>query len=152
MKYLLPIIFACHSLYCSAQTVSDIQYQYTPKGELKTITENGITLRNYYDASGNRITTSQVAVEEIESDYSNLVKCYPNPTQAWVTVEVAVENDELIRLGVYSQAGQLLQSVHTTFSPSAPSSQIDFSGYAPGIYHIRVESASFRKSVKVIRF
>jgi hypothetical protein len=152
MRYFLLLIIFGSALISNAQSIIDIQYQYTPKGELKFITENGITLNNYYDASGNRITTSQVSVEEIANKNLSLVKCYPNPTQAWVTVEMKIEKPSMLILFVVNHAGQTLEKIDLGFTSHNQKRTVDFHQYASGVYFINVFIDGENHTTKVIKF
>lgn len=151
MKNILFSLLTLVMLHAHAQTVSNIQYQYNPKGELKSITENGITLNYYYDASGNRVTMSQVVVGELPVAGKQLIRCYPNPTQAFVTVEITSDVDGDAQLQVVNHAGQLVASYDVGQASGTLKKVIDFSHYPAGIYFIQADVDGIRQTVKVIR-
>lgn len=151
MRHQLILIICCIAYNLEAQTVSNLQYQYTSKGELKTITENGVVLNNYYDATGNRITASQIVVDVTEVANSFPLRCYPNPTQAFVTTEVDFNEYTDLQINISNSTGQILVSDQRNKSIGKQHYVLDFSAYPKGIYFIQIIANKARQTVKIIR-
>lgn len=74
-------------------------------------------------------------------DLNNEPKIYPNPTSSFMTID-GVESTSILR--VYNARGELvLQKMND--------SPIDLSGYAKGVYYIKVSNENSNSSYKIIK-
>lgn len=85
------------------------------------------------------------ALEDLAVDFQ--VRVYPNPTVGWLNVE-AEEAPAAFGLELFDATGRLLRS-----SPVEPESglrTLDLSGYAPGLYLLRLHTQG-RKTIKTFK-
>lgn len=112
-------------------------------GDFSNTIDNGATTDVYnanYDNNGTGciLSTETVALTEIN------IKAYPNPVVTQLTISgltTAINNIE-----VFAYNGQLLKSFDTKESEV----KFDFSGYADGVYFVKIQNAEHNFTVKKI--
>lgn len=76
---------------------------------------------------------------------------FPNPTKGNITIEINPAQTQDIRISLYDSRNSLLREVLIPATEGTIRQQLDLSGYACGVYYIRIEGRSFRASGKVIK-
>ena len=111
-----------------------------------------------YDASGNQVSrtlTAEVYESATRSQAETSVKelcpdsfkVYPNPVQSILNVEVPLSDLTETEAFMYDYSGVLLQRVHIT----EPHISIDVSGYAAGVYLLKLRTLSGEITYKVVK-
>lgn len=81
--------------------------------------------------------------EEVLNEFA--IKLYPNPVKIGEDIHIEVSNDEILNYAVSSLQGSILKE-----GTIQDKTNIDTSSLLPGIYVIKVQSASISKTYKVI--
>ena len=91
-----------------------------------------------------------VCVDINETDGSDFVYLYPNPTNGMVFIQLNnIQSPEKVELKLFSPTGQLIQMWERTISPGVPES-INFGDAATGVYYLQISNAqktSFHKLI-----
>ena len=78
------------------------------------------------------------------NNYSINANIFPNPTTGNVTVESSVINADIT---VFDMFGKLMMTVKV----AAARTELDFSGFAPGVYTVRIANSNAVTTVKVVK-
>jgi lysyl endopeptidase len=100
----------------------------------------GVTFIDGYEP-----TSTQV--DKINSNYE-YVRVYPNPSDGIISVELQHQFTSPVTLNIINLTGRVLLT--STISSMERISQLDLSGYYPGIYLLEVQSAGFLTTQKII--
>jgi hypothetical protein len=100
----------------------------------------GVTFIDGYEP-----TSTQV--DKINSNYE-YVSVYPNPSDGIISVELQHQFTSPVILNIINLTGRVLLT--STISSMERTSQLDLSGYYPGIYLLEVQSAGFLTTQKII--
>ncbi|MCM1296914.1 MAG: T9SS type A sorting domain-containing protein [Muribaculaceae bacterium] len=118
------------------------------------------TISYGYDAAGNRIKREIIIdtqenpskktqkITPIESLGDKTIKIYPNPTKGILKVEVSdcTEADN-VTLTIYNSSGANLK----TITVQEPTTTIDITDYAQGIYFMRIQILDKESTWKIIK-
>ncbi|MDY0216776.1 MAG: T9SS type A sorting domain-containing protein [Bacteroidales bacterium] len=109
-----------------------------------TVMDNGCEATDQIDI------TFVVCVDINETDGSDFVYLYPNPTNGMVFIQLNnIQSPEKVELKLFSPTGQLIQMWERTISPGVPES-INFGDAATGVYYLQISNAqktSFHKLI-----
>ncbi|MFH1321411.1 MAG: T9SS type A sorting domain-containing protein, partial [Bacteroidota bacterium] len=120
-------------------------YQWDDPGSQASITATGLCGGLYTvtvtDNSGST-TTASATVDVIpgisDVDNENRIEIYPNPNKGIFNLEIYLEENEDITIGIFDMRGQLIYSDQTGNFSGLIEKQIDLSGYSGSIYHLQV--------------
>ena len=102
-------------------------FDYTEGGPLRCYSDDEIGLISYYNGNCDYINP---AFQSCEEDSDKGLTVFPNPFQDQFTIHCDDETVQWVR--VYDALGQLVLEKEWTENVT----QINLSGYAPGVYHI----------------
>jgi len=152
LKFVLILMVSFGTFPLSAQVNSVIDYTYDARGQVKSISENGLTLECYYDAAGNRITRSQaIGISDQEATHP-LLRCYPNPAKDEIRIEFDRVINEKVEIKVYSVYGKLLTGKDfSTGHPGMQEIRMDLHTLGTGFYMLRVVGETWSGTVKLVK-
>ncbi|MCK9220844.1 MAG: T9SS type A sorting domain-containing protein [Bacteroidales bacterium] len=150
--YFFILLINIWSATLSAQVISLIDYTYSPRGQINSISENGISLTYYYDAAGNRITHSQtLGVFHPQHEKQQLI-IYPNPVKSRIKIEFELLQPEQAMVYVFSVRGEQLIAIGYKANQSGKQSyEMDVTDLTCGLYSVRIVSNSFTGTSKLIK-
>ncbi len=152
LKFVLILMVSFGALPLSAQVNSVIDYTYDARGQVKSISENGLTLECYYDAAGNRITRSQVIGIGNKDASHPFLRCYPNPAIDEVRIEFEQAIPGKVEIEVWSVYGKkLMNKVFNTDHPGKQEIRMDLYALETGFYMLRVFGKSWSGTFKLIK-
>lgn len=124
-----------------------------------TVSSNSFTIEGLEEGVHAIVTVQAVCSEDDLSEWSEAVEfdytvgvnnysikanIYPNPTTGNVTVESNAINADIT---VYDMFGKLMM----TSKVAADRTELDFSGFAPGVYMVRIANNNAITTVKVVK-
>ncbi len=107
----------------------------------------GFSFRMDLDANGTPIIKKSAEINNLPEAESNvfMAEVYPNPSNGWLNV--ALENGGNFDVHVYDMNGRLLTSVNDNTDQTG----VDISGYAKGVYFVKVVSGTQSYTAKVMK-
>ena len=150
-------------------------YQFNPKGgnmsgvtytwvtgDGNTVSSNGAGATYTYDAPG--IYCVKMTAKNVGGCVCEATKCitlttsidnagsldkalavYPNPSNGVFTVALNAEKSEGMKISVYNTVGKLVKTV----SADTGKANVDLTGYAPGVYMVKVSANSYTVTRKI---
>lgn len=124
-----------------------------------TVSTNSYTIEGLEEGVHAIVTVQAVCSEDNLSEWSEAVEfdytvgvnnysikanIYPNPTTGNVTVESNAINADI---NVYDMFGKLMM----TSKVAADRTELDFSGFAPGVYMVRIANTTGTTNIKVVK-
>src|SRR5205814_2042801 len=97
--------------------------------------------------SGNKLTTSQQIVPEINNEHFVL---YPTIITGVINVEYSSLNNGLAQLNIYNQSGMLIMKQQMAVVAGANSKQLDLGKLTNGFYLVQLNQNNRRTSQKII--
>lgn len=95
------------------------------------------TRYGYVTVSGNYITGVKTAITS-DMNQGKLLSVYPNPAKDKVMVSLEAFSDEKLTVSINDLAGKLLRKQFFTAVKGRNSTQLDISGFSPGIYTLTI--------------
>lgn len=118
-------------------------YSYSWNGSAGSADTTGLTSGTYEvvvtDANG-CTDTSTVIIDDlvsIEFDYVSSLSIAPNPTRGVAVIDLQLTQRAEVEIAVYSMVGELVAAFEEA-NTSQLSQQVDLSGYAEGLYVVRI--------------
>ncbi len=125
----------------------EVPYGVAVSGDLAYVADD-----NYFRCFDCRDATWVYPYTEIKSNLSfTLLKPHPNPFNASTVASFELRDASEVRLAVYDLAGRLVDTIaRGAFPPGLHTAQWNGTGFASGMYFVRMEAGGYNQSRKVV--
>jgi len=91
------------------------------------------------------------AVDENEITKENNLKVFPNPAHDQITLQINSEHSGVVQLQVYDLSGRKISEKTQQLLIGNNNLEYTISGFKPGIYYFRLQSANYSETIKWVR-
>ncbi|MFL5764652.1 MAG: SBBP repeat-containing protein [Bacteroidia bacterium] len=148
------------TLYCTPATYTSYQWYLggSPiagaNGSYYNYTTNGTYYVQVFNALGCSSSSASVVVNDVGiSEFSNgsRMNVYPNPSSGDLTLDLDMKAPVEMKLSIMNISGQVIWSEEIAAAAGNNKKQIDLSGFADGMYYLRVISNDESISRKIVK-